>query len=224
MATGGNLRDSEIVEFLTRAGWGEAARTPLTADASTRRYERLRRKTQTAMLMDAPPLESVPCPPDATDEERIKLGWNAVSRLAGIAADRRWEVIFLTRRTPSAGDIVQVQSQRWLEAKGFTLPCVYVTPGSRGRIAAALHLDLVIDASPDNCVSVVTESDARAILVWPGDRSSLSPDARRPEISITKSFGECLDALSAVDEPSSQDAGVFAWVRRLFGLRQARQA
>jgi len=82
MATGGNLRDSEIVEFLTRAGWGEAARTPLTADASTRRYERLRRKTQTAMLMDAPPLESVPCPPDATDEERIKLGWNAVSRLA----------------------------------------------------------------------------------------------------------------------------------------------
>jgi len=141
---------------------------------------------------------------------------NAVARLAGIAADRRWEVIFLTRRTPSAGDIVQVQSQRWLEAKGFTLPCVYVTPGSRGRIAAALHLDLVIDASPDNCVSVVTESDARGILVWPGDRSSLSPDARRPEISIAKSFGECLDALSAVDEPSSQDAGVFAWVRARF--------
>ena len=149
---------------------------------------------------------------------------NAVSRLAGIAADRRWEVIFLTRRTPSAGDIVQVQSQRWLEAKGFTLPCVYVTPGSRGRIAAALHLDLVIDASPDNCVSVVTESDARAILIWTGDRTSLSPDARRPEISITKSFGECLDSLAAVDEPSPQDAGVFAWLRRLFGVRQARQA
>ncbi len=31
MATGGNLRSSEISEFLTRAGWGEAARTPLTA-------------------------------------------------------------------------------------------------------------------------------------------------------------------------------------------------
>jgi N-acetylmuramate 1-kinase len=82
MATGGNLRESEIVEFLTRAGWGEAARTPLTADASTRRYERLRRKTQTAMLMDAPPLESAPCPPGATDEERLRMGWNAVSRLA----------------------------------------------------------------------------------------------------------------------------------------------
>lgn len=82
MATGGNLRDSEIVEFLTRAGWGEASRTRLTADASTRRYERLRRKTQTAMLMDAPPLESPPCPPGADDEERLRLGWNATSRLA----------------------------------------------------------------------------------------------------------------------------------------------
>ncbi len=77
-----NLRSSEIQEFLTHAGWGEAARTPLNADASTRRYERLRRKTETAMLMDAPPLESKPCPPGADEEERIKLGWNAVSRLA----------------------------------------------------------------------------------------------------------------------------------------------
>ena len=34
------------------------------------------------MLMDAPPLESQPCPPNATDEERLALGWNAISRLA----------------------------------------------------------------------------------------------------------------------------------------------
>jgi aminoglycoside/choline kinase family phosphotransferase len=77
-----NLRASEIQEFLDAIGWGEAARTPLNADASTRRYERLRRKTETAMLMDAPPLESQPCPPEASDEERVRLGWNAVSRLA----------------------------------------------------------------------------------------------------------------------------------------------
>jgi aminoglycoside/choline kinase family phosphotransferase len=82
MATGGNLRSSEIQEFLTRSGWGEAARTALNADASTRRYERLRRKTETAMLMDAPPLESLPCPPGASDEERTSMGWNAISRLA----------------------------------------------------------------------------------------------------------------------------------------------
>ena len=77
-----NLRGSEIQEFLTHAGWGEAARTPLNQDASTRRYERLRRKTETAMLMDAPPLESQPCPPGASDEQRLAMGWNAISRLA----------------------------------------------------------------------------------------------------------------------------------------------
>ncbi len=77
-----NLRSSEIQEFLDKAGWGGAARTPLNADASTRRYERLRRKTETAMLMDAPPLESQPCPPTADEDERLRLGWNAVSRLA----------------------------------------------------------------------------------------------------------------------------------------------
>ncbi len=77
-----NLRSTEIQEFLDGAGWGQASRTPLNADASTRRYERLRRKTETAMLMDAPPLESLPCPPGADDEDRIKLGWNAISRLA----------------------------------------------------------------------------------------------------------------------------------------------
>ncbi|MDZ4762882.1 MAG: phosphotransferase [Alphaproteobacteria bacterium] len=82
MAIGGNLRDSEIVEFLARAGWEGATRTPLNADASTRRYERLRRRGETAMLMDAPRLESPPCPPGADDEARLAMGWNAISRLA----------------------------------------------------------------------------------------------------------------------------------------------
>src|SRR5206468_1844985 len=40
----------------------------------------------------------------------------AVVRLGKIAADRGWEVIFLTRRPESAGASAQVQSQRWLEA------------------------------------------------------------------------------------------------------------
>jgi aminoglycoside/choline kinase family phosphotransferase len=82
MATGGNFREREIVEFLAQAGWGQAERVPLNVDASTRRYERLKRRGQSAMLMDAPVIESQPCPPGASDEERIALGWNAVSRLA----------------------------------------------------------------------------------------------------------------------------------------------
>src|SRR5689334_10015026 len=91
-----------------------------------------------------------------------------VARLAAIAADRRWEVIFLTKRPQSAGATAQLQSQRWLESKGFTLPSVYVVQGSRGRIAAALHLDIVVDDRPENCLDVVVDSKARAILIWRG--------------------------------------------------------
>ena len=46
--------------FLLRAGWGTADRRFLAADSSTRRYDRLVRGAETAVLMDAPP-------PDAED-------------------------------------------------------------------------------------------------------------------------------------------------------------
>ena len=173
----------------------------------------------------------VHAPPDPVPDGRNGNFWetlgeaepDAVSRLARIAADRRWEVIFLANRPPSGGGSVQVQSQRWLEAKGFALPSVYVAPGPRGRIASALHLDLVIDAAPENCVDVVSESDARTILVWRGDRSTLPADARRAGIDVARSFGECLDMLTAEaeDHPRPPDEGLFARVRRLLGFGQA---
>ncbi|PCD76602.1 aminoglycoside phosphotransferase family protein [Pseudothioclava arenosa] len=48
-------RADEIDRFLTDAGWGSASRAALTGDASTRRYQRLRRGEDAAILMDAPP-------------------------------------------------------------------------------------------------------------------------------------------------------------------------
>jgi hypothetical protein len=172
----------------------------------------------------------VHAPPDPAMDGHSENFWetlgetepNVVARLAGMAAERRWEVIFLANRPPSGGATVQVQSQRWLEAKGFALPCVFVAPGPRGRIASALHLDLVIDVTPKNCVNVVSESAARTILVWRGDRSTLPPDARRPEIDVARSFGECLDMLATVDDPSPRNAGVVTWLRRLFGWKEAK--
>ena len=92
-----------------------------------------------------------------------------IERLAAVAAERRWEIIFLTKRPQTIGYTAQVQSQRWLESKGFTLPSVYVVQGSRGRIAAALGLDIVVDDRPENCLDVVIDSKARAILVWRDD-------------------------------------------------------
>ncbi|MCG8543512.1 MAG: phosphotransferase [Alphaproteobacteria bacterium] len=48
-------RQTSIGVFLDRHGWGAAARRPLANDASFRRYERLQREGDRALLMDAPP-------------------------------------------------------------------------------------------------------------------------------------------------------------------------
>jgi len=147
-----------------------------------------------------------------------------IARLASIAAERRWEIIFLTRRPESAGATAQVQTQRWLESKGFTLPSVFVVQGSRGRIAAALALDIVIDDRPENCLDVVVDSKARAILVWREDPGQLPAAARRLGIGVVKSVTECLDILTQIDSADKDEPGVMARVRKLLGLSESASA
>jgi hypothetical protein len=148
-----------------------------------------------------------------------------IARLAAIAVSRRWEIIFLTKRPESAGMTAQVQTQRWLESKGFTLPSVYVVQGSRGRIAAALELDIVVDDRPENCLDVVVDSKARAILVWRDEEKKLPSAARRVGIGVVDSVGQCLDILTEFDEAENQDSGMMSKVmRRLLGLKEAAPA
>jgi len=144
-----------------------------------------------------------------------------IKRLAGLAADRRWEIIFLTKRPESAGETAQVQSQRWLQSHGFPLPSVFVVQGSRGRIAAALGIDIVIDDRPENCLDVVVDSKARAILVWRDDERNLPAAARRLGIGVVKTVEECLDILVQVDKPRRDQAGVMDRVKRLLGFKEA---
>jgi aminoglycoside/choline kinase family phosphotransferase len=82
-------REAAKAAFLDEAGLGSAERRPLPGDASTRRYERLvLQDGSTLMLMDAPPsAESLPCPPGASDAERMELGYNAMARLAAGRVD-----------------------------------------------------------------------------------------------------------------------------------------
>jgi hypothetical protein len=143
-----------------------------------------------------------------------------VARLEALATERRWEIIFLTKRPRSAGRTAQVQTQRWLQAQGFTLPSVYVVQGSRGRIAAALGVDFVIDDRPENCLDVVVESRARAILVWREDERLLPAATRRLGIGVVKSVGECLDILTQIDSPPEERSGVMDRVKRLLGLKE----
>jgi len=51
-----------VEPFLAAAGWGAATIEPLAGDASFRRYFRLTRGEQTALLMDAPPPQEDPAP------------------------------------------------------------------------------------------------------------------------------------------------------------------
>jgi hypothetical protein len=157
---------------------------------------------------------------DSFWESLTEIEPGVIARLATLATDRRWEIIFLTRRPESAGATAQVQTQRWLESKGFTLPSVYVVQGSRGRIAAALGLDFVVDDRPENCLDVVVDSRARAILVWREDERLLPAATRRLGIGVVKSVAECLDILTQIDAPPEERPSVMDRVMRLLGLKE----
>jgi hypothetical protein len=145
-----------------------------------------------------------------------------VSKLHGLAAERRWEIIFLTKRPQSAGATTQIQSQRWLESRGYALPAVYVVQKSRGRIADALGLDIVIDDRPENCLDVVTDSKARSILVWRDRDKQVPGAARRLGIGVVASVTDCLDVLVEIDSGRDQP-GVIDRVRRMLGLKPSRE-
>ena len=53
-------RNKTIAAFLSENGWSAWQRKPLTGDASDRRYERLIKGDQSAILMDAPPETTEP--------------------------------------------------------------------------------------------------------------------------------------------------------------------
>ena len=123
-----------------------------------------------------------------------------ISRIAKAAADRRWEVIFLTTRPSTKGDLVQMQSQQWLDAHGFRYPSVYVVQRSRGRIADALGLDAFVDDRPENCLDIAVESKAKVILVWHGKLSDVPAGAKRLGVRPVTTITEAMNILEHLDD------------------------
>jgi len=153
--------------------------------------------------------------------ERLnELEDGAVSRVAAVAAESRWEVIFLTTRPTTAGATVQVQSQRWLNSKGFPLPSVYVVQGSRGKVAAALELDVVVDDRLDHCLDVVADSKARPVLFLNNEsrNSGLRASAERLGIQTVETMVQCLELLAEIDAAASEDPGIVKRVMRKLGI------
>ena len=120
-----------------------------------------------------------------------------VARLHERAVARRWETFFVTRRPATAGDTVQRQTQRWLVEQGFALPSVVVHDGSRGRLAAALELDFLVDDTVQHCVDVVSQSSSKAVLVAPEADAATEANARRLGIEVCPGPAAALDLIDA---------------------------
>jgi N-acetylmuramate 1-kinase len=123
-------RSEDIEKFLACAGWRDAERLPLTGDASTRRYIRLRRRGETALLMDQPQSAEAPtAAANATPGQRKALGYNAVARLAGADCGRF------------------VAAANYLRTAGLSAPAVYTKDTALGFVLIEdLGDDLYADA------------------------------------------------------------------------------
>jgi hypothetical protein len=144
-----------------------------------------------------------------------------VKKLASLAADRRWEIIFLTKRPTTAGDTAQLQSQRWLVEKGFPLPSVYVVTASRGLIAAGLTLDIVVDDTPENSVDVASVSKALTIAIFRSTDVAPPPILKNMGIHIVSTTSDCLEVLAAIDSSlKHSEPGTMGRVLRTLGMKQ----
>lgn len=139
-----------------------------------------------------------------------------IARIAKAALERRWEVIFLTTRPATAGELVQMQSQRWLEAHGFQYPSVFVVQRSRGKIADALHLDAFVDDRPENCLDIAVESKAKVILIWHGDLAEVPAGAKRLGVRPVNRISEAVALLEQLDDIRSKP-GFVRSIKRAFG-------
>jgi hypothetical protein len=144
-----------------------------------------------------------------------------IARLYQLMRRFRWEVSFLTSRLPTAGDSVQFQSQAWLETYGFYMPAVVTVPGSRGEVANALRLDIVIDDQFLNCLEVIGASQAKAILMLQmGDTSgrNLEQQAKERGIGVVYSLEEAIGVLLHLQDILPQKRGsvmrLAEWFRR----------
>jgi len=118
-----------------------------------------------------------------------------IERLQVTATRHRWELFFVTQRPATRGDTVQRQTQRWLVQHGVDLPSVIVTRGSRGTLAGALHLDVLIDDTVQHCVDVIAESRATPFLVLREPDAATEGNAKRLGITVVRCVEECLVVL-----------------------------
>ena len=130
-----------------------------------------------------------------------------IARLYSLTRAAGWEVFFLTKRPPSAGDSVQFQTQWWIERFGFYLPSVLTVPGSRGDVANALRLDLLVDDQLINCVEVVSASPTKAILMQRTHDTAARDHATSRGIGVVATLADALGVVERLQDLLPQKRG-----------------
>ncbi|MYD85401.1 MAG: hypothetical protein F4130_12815 [Acidobacteria bacterium] len=116
-----------------------------------------------------------------------------IAALHDRAVEDGWDTFFVTQRPATAGDGVQRQTQRWLAEQGFPLPAVIVHRASRGRLAAALELDYLVDDTVAHCVDVLEVARTRPIFVCRKPDPVAETNAERLGITTCRRTAEALD-------------------------------
>jgi hypothetical protein len=145
-----------------------------------------------------------------------------LARLYELTRRWKWEVVFMTRRPSTDGDPVQFQTQWWLEQHGFYYPAVVTVPGSRGELANALRLDVIVDDQLLNCVDVVGGSTAKALLLLrDGHDRSTEDHAISRGIGVVKTLEEAIDVISHMHESVGERRGRLQRLSDWFGGSRA---
>lgn len=130
-----------------------------------------------------------------------------IARLYSLTRAAGWEVVFMTKRPPSAGDSVQFQTQWWIERFGFYLPAVLTVPGSRGDIANGLRLDLVLDDQLINCVEVISTAPTKAVLVLRSNDPAARQQASNRGIGVVSTLSEAITVVERLHDVLPQKRG-----------------
>jgi len=135
-------REKAIAGFLAAHGWDQAVLSPLAGDASFRRYLRAARGGETAVVMDAPPPETVA----------------PFVRVAGMLADLGLSVPKVLASDPAAGLLL-------LEDFGDSTFSAMLADGADESVLSRLAVDVLI--AKDRAAGSVSElphyDDARAL-------------------------------------------------------------
>jgi hypothetical protein len=142
----------------------------------------------------------------------------AVARLYQLTGELNWEVFFITQRPGTAGRTVQAQTHTWLVQQGFLTPSVIPLSGGRGKAASALRLDYLVDDTPQNCVDVLSDSAARAILLVDPHDPLAARSARRLGIGTAHDINQVLDILVEATAARANPT-LFEKLRKLVGWK-----